>query len=213
MIPENFKNFLPGPLLENLDENGQALIDFLNNFSDEILQDILGILYFKYPERTAISTLSGWENYFSVTYATAKTERQRRIAISNAVRDQKNRGLWKAHIKIIIDTIAGGDSQIIEAGNTADWILGGDGVTIPTNSYYATLGIDGIDDQLGIDLLGEGNEIEIIGNIYIDVDNSALTQDQIDEMVAEITNDIIPAYFIINLGYISGGNFVPYTTI
>ena len=157
--------------------------------------------------------MAGWEDYFAVTYATAKTERQRRQAITNAVRDQKNRGLWEANIKIIIDTIAGGDAQIIESGETADWILGGDGGTIPPDSYYATLGIDGIDDRLGIDLLGEGNEIEIIGNIYIDVDNSALTQEQIDEMVAEITNDIIPAYFIVNLGYISAGTFVSYTTI
>lgn len=96
---------------------------------------------------------------------------------------------------------------------SAQWVVGGDGVSIPSASDWGSVGGDGIDDDLGLDLLGEGTEIEIAGNIYINVDNDSLTLAQIEQLDIEVLDEC-PAYYRLFLGYLdSFGNFVTYTVI
>jgi len=214
MLPRSFLDYLPDPLIgKNLDEAGQDLVDFMDNFTLEIFEKILDVWYFKHPEKTPEITLPYWEQYFNIVNRSSKTLRQRRQSISGAVAGHKKRGLWTDSVKPIIDSIAGGDSQILENGTGSDWILTGDGNT-PTAYYWSTFGGDGIDDQLGMDFIGLGTEIEIAGNIYIDVDNDSLTTAEISQLVAELETDVAPAYYRIFLGYIDiSGDFITYAVI
>lgn len=67
------------------------------------------------------------------------------------------------------------------------------------------------DSAYGLSLIGAGTEIEIAGNIYIDVDNSGLSTDEVQQIVDELAVDIVPAYYIVNLGYVDGsGVFIIY---
>lgn len=213
MLPISFINYLPAPLFENLDSAGQDLIDFIDNFTIEIFNKILTIWYFKHPEKTPEITLPYWEQYFNITNRTSKTLAQRRQQITTAIASQKKRGLWADSVKIIIDIIAGGDSQILTNGTGSDWIFTGDGTT-PDAFYWATFGGDGIDDELGMDFIGAGTEIEIAGNIYIDVDNDSLTPSEVALLVAELRTDVAPAYYRLFLGYIDiSGDFIEYAVI
>lgn len=213
MLPISFIKYLPDPLFENIDDAGQDLIDFIDNFMIEILDSILGIWYFSQPEQTAQITIEHWEQYLNIVNRSSKTIRQKRQQIQSAVAGHKKRGLWQDSVKIIIDIIAGGDSQILSDGTGSDWILTGDGRT-PDTYYWATFGVDGIDEELGMDFIGEGTEVEIAGNIYIDVDNNALTTEQISQLVAELSTDVAPAYYRLFLGYINiSDEFITYVTI
>lgn len=142
------------------------------------------------------------------------SELTRRKKIRDAIETHKNLGLWKTDVKIKLDNITGYSAALIKAIGTDDWILVGDGTT-PSTSYWATMGADGIDDDLGLALLGEGTEIEVQGNIYVDmhegINTGVLTQAQIDQAVNEIKDDSVPAYFIVYLGYLDvSGIFVQY---
>jgi hypothetical protein len=139
----------------------------------------------------------------------------RRIKVYNAVRNHKKRGLFQDDVKIKIDaiTMLSPGSRIIRSTGTGDWIIVGDGTT-PTDFYWAVLGVDGIDDDYGLDLIGDGTENEISGNIYIDchegVTTPVLTADEIESIKLTI-DDSVAAYFRVRLGYIDGtGAFVTY---
>lgn len=76
------------------------------------------------------------------------------------------------------------------------------------------------DDDFGARILGTGIEIEtatadaieptITGTILIDVGNTYMTESQVAEMVKDLF-DLVPAYFLVYLGYMDGEVFVPYS--
>ena len=133
----------------------------------------------------------------------------KRKKIARAVSGHKQRGSFKLDAKPKIDAICGGDSKIIRSFDKDDWIITGDGLT-PTEYYWGAIGCDGIDDGLGISIIGSGKEIEVAGNIYIDVDNSALTAEQQDQIKIDL-NDICHDYFYVHFGYINIlGQFIEY---
>jgi hypothetical protein len=81
--------------------------------------------------------------------------------------------------------------------------------------YWGTMGVDGIDDLLGLAIIGDGTEVEIVGNIYIDchygIFVSTLTAAQIIQIVDDMAIDIVPAYMRVYLGYIDAtGAFINY---
>ena len=105
----------------------------------------------------------------------------------------------------------GGD---LEPGED-DWILVGDGLT-PAAFYWAALGVDNIDLDLGIALIGEGTEVEVAGNIFINAHDgitvATLTADQVTQIVQELQDDVVPAYYIVNIGYVNtSGQFIIYS--
>ena len=215
LLPTPFEDFVPKMLRQILDESqdGQALVDKMNEYIDNWSKDILEMQFLKMSERCPSDFLDVLGNYINAGIKEFDSETIKRIKIATAVQGHKKRGTWNSDAKIKIDVIAGGDSQIIRAIDSADWILLAGESDDPDN-YWATLGVDGIDDNLGIDLSGDFTEITEAGNIYIDTDNDSLTSDQIDQIVIELQDDIVPAYMRIYLGYVDGtGSFVLYTTI
>lgn len=103
-----------------------------------------------------------------------------------------------------------------------DFIL----VEAADTSFNGTLGTDNIGDYgadlmgsqagamgnvgFGIDLIGAGDEIEIAGNIYIDVDNKILTESEVEQIKLSLI-DVVPSYYRVFLGYFNtSGQFIVY---
>ena len=188
----------------------------LNAFTDKI-DEILGYLKDETidlntlidPMRIPAALLVNLGYYLNAGIISTDSETVRRIKVATAVQGHKRRGSFNLDAKPKIDAIAGGDSQIFRSFDKDDWILVGDGTT-PSAYYWAALGADGIDDGLGISLIGSGYEVEVAGNIYIDVDNAALTAGEQEQLRVSML-DIVPAYMYVHFGYIDGtGAFIQY---
>jgi len=137
------------------------------------------------------------------------SDTEKRQKIVRAVQSHKRRGSFNLDAKPKIDLICGGNSVIIRSFDKDDWILVGDGLT-PTAYYWTAMGADGIDDDLGISLIGDGMEIEVAGNIYIDVDNNSLSVADQARLELEM-QDIVSAYMYIHFGYVNlSGHFIEY---
>ena len=94
--------------------------------------------------------------------------------------------------------------------NSDDWALLGD-ADDPSHPW-AILGGHGSEfDSDGMFLIGEGTEVETKGVISIDLVSSTIPPEKIEEIKLELEDDIVPAYFRINLGYVAGdGHFEIY---
>jgi len=170
MIPKKIINFIPDSLSENLDKNGLALIEFLDEFNLNILNDILSIWYNKYPEKAKEIILDSLGKYLEAEIKSNDSIKQKRIKIVNAVKRHKLRGTWENDIKIRIDSITGKSSSLVK--NTTvfesdDSILISDNNI--DNDFYNTLGTDGT-NEFGIYLPEVINVINITpGIIVIDI--------------------------------------------
>jgi hypothetical protein len=95
---------------------------------------------------------------------------------------------------------------------SSNTVLGTDGVEdfgpdLMAGPYFVGSG----DPDLGMDLVGSGTEIQIPGNVYINVDNPFLTAEQIAQIVASLDYTTVPAYFRVFLCYLNDqGNPVVY---
>lgn len=106
------------------------------------------------------------------------------------------------------DTIGLGSDQAVFVGITED-----------EDSFV----FGGIDDSAtyGVRMLGDGSEtttttspyvdFRIKGTIAIDIDNAFYTDSQVKTLVRDLL-DLVPCYFKIYLGYMSGEQFVPYAS-
>ena len=147
MLPKNIFKFLPDPLADNIDNNGKALVNYLDQFCIETQQEILSVWYLKHPEQTKTITLDYWGDYLSAELKSNDTERQKRIKIVNAVQRHKLRGTWKFDIKIRIDNITGKDSKLVVSTvifEEDDSIIVGDNSL--ENSLFSTIGTDGLNE-------------------------------------------------------------------
>jgi hypothetical protein len=139
------------------------------------------------------------------------SEQTRRKKILYAVQAHKRRGSWRRDAKIKIDAITGlsPGARLVDYGElgTDEWILCSDDA-FPGAYYWATMGYDGIDLELGIGLCGGYDDYELAGNVFIDchegVSTPVLSAATIEQIVGELEFDIAPAYFRIFLGYIDG---------
>lgn len=110
-------------------------------------------------------------------------------------------------IEYEVDTIALGDDQAIVCGLECD------------ATYGFIIGGSEDLDEYGTRILGDGTEVTtetgvavegmIKGTFLIDVDNPSLTTKQVEDMVEDL-KDQIPAYFLVYLGYVQAGTFIPY---
>jgi hypothetical protein len=147
MLPKDFIKILPDPLVDNLDANGQALIDYLASFCGDITTDIFDIWYLKHPEKARAITLDSWGAYLSADLKANDTERQKREKIANAIQRHKLRSTWKYDIKIRIDSLTGKDSQLVKSTvvlEDDDSIIVADNSS--ENSSFSTIGTDGINE-------------------------------------------------------------------
>lgn len=212
MLPRPFEKFIPK--FFKRDEKLTAFADKMDELLESFKSDTLGLNDIINPFKIPSILIEELGYYLNAGLKQTDTDRQKRIKVATAVQGHKRRSTFKFDAKPKIDAIAGGDSQVIKSTDSDDWIMGGDGVTIPTAFYWASMGSDGIDSDLGISLIGEGTEIEIAGNIYINVDNSSLTVNEIQQIVDELEDDIAPAYYRIFIGYLDlSGAFIVYAVI
>lgn len=186
-----------------------AFTSKLDSIIADLASDTLGLNDLIDPMKIPADLISELGTLLNAGIQAQDSETDRRIKVLDAVPSHKRRGSFNLDAKPKIDLICGGNSQIIRSFDLDDWILVGDGLT-PSAYYWAAMGVDGIDDDLGISLIGEGTEIEVAGNIYIDVDNSTLSAADQARLELEM-EDIVPAYMYVHFGYLNvSGQFIEY---
>lgn len=211
-LPIPFINFIP-----KIFKTDSKAINLSANIDADLNEwkiDALDLKRLYRPMETKVETLDILGDMVNSNLFDEDTVLTKRKKIQNAIPSHKLRGTWADDVKLIIDSITGYNSTILTSIGTDDWILVGDGLT-PSSSYWAALGVDGIDDDLGISLIGEGDEIEIAGTIYINV-HSGITSETLSlEIFLSIANSIresiLPAYYDVKIGYIDGdAQFINY---
>lgn len=206
MLPIPFENFIPSFFTR--DDKLTALSDKTDEMLEEWKQDVLDLNKIIDPVRIPSLYLDDLGDYLNANLLDTDTDRQKRKKIVSAIESHKNNGTWADDIKPKIDNLIGGDASLYSSIDSDDFIVMG-GESSEPDYYWATMGVDGIDDDLGIAVIGEGDEVEIAGNIYIDVDDSTLTFAEV-ETLKDTLDGSIPAYYAIYLGYTSGGIFYTY---
>jgi len=207
LLPETIGDYIP--VWYDRDEKLLAFISKIDSIIQDLKDDTLSLNTFIDPMRIPSAFLDNLGYYLNAGIQSQDTETEKRQKIAGAVEGHKRRGSFNLDAKPKIDLICGGNSVIIRSFDKDDWILVGDGLT-PTAYYWAAMGADGIDDDLGISLIGSGLEIEVAGNIYIDVDNSTLSAADQDRLELEM-QDIVPGYMYVHFGYVNvSGQFIEY---
>ena len=214
MLPTPSIGFFPKIFQD--DAKAAALAAKLDAYLATWGKDTLNIRQLCVPEQIPAQFIAELGFLLSVTFGTTDTETQRRQKVAAAVSQIENRATWLYDMKPSLDTLTGYNSSLFGGQYTDDWILVGDGVSEYSNNYWASMGCDGIDSNLGIGLVGDGTEWEITGNIYINlhlgVTSAVLTNAQITNIVAQITTDKCPAYMRIYLGWVNpSGTFTVYS--
>jgi hypothetical protein len=211
MLPIPFDNYIPKAFKR--DSKTLALSSKVDANLNAWMQDLIGYDAMLDPVRIPSVFLNELGYLLNAGILDYDTETQKRKKIATAVQGHKRRGSWTFDAKPKIDIIAGGNSQIFTDPFGDDWILVGEWTDIdPAYTYWASLGVDGVDDDLGIALIGSGLEIEVAGNVYIDVDNPALTAAEQQQIIDQMA-DIVPAYCYAHFGYLAAGIFVEYFVI
>jgi len=207
MIPESIDAYIPK--FYKRDAKLSAYTTKLDEIIAYLKADIIGINDFIDPMKIPAALIVELGYLLNAGIKDQDSETDRRKKVAGAIAAHKRRGSFNLDAKPKIDLVCGGDSVIIRSFDKDDWILVGDGLT-PAAYYWAAMGCDGIDDDLGISLIGEGTEIEVAFNVYIDVDNAALSAADQAKLELEM-EDIAPAYMYVHFGYVNvGSQFIEY---
>lgn len=198
------------------DLEGQALASAIDRALGGIQGDVVNMRDLFVPEACPPQLLDELAATVKADTNLSDPTSMKRRKIATAIKGHKSRGLWAPSVKPFIDSIvvpwgSTGCKQYTSIASSSAWLIKGNTVNdIPNN--MGVLGDDGINDW-GLTLIGAGNEVEISGNIYIDLGISTLSASQINMLVASLVNDFIPPYFRVTLGYVQGGNFNFYVQI
>lgn len=209
LLPIPLEEFIPKLLTLNPSDAGQALLDFWDEKYQELSDEIMEMYWFKLPERCPAKFLNELGYWLSAGILEVDSEMTKRLKIKSAVETHKIRGSWINDAKNRIDSITGYSAVIYSSPGQDDWIMVGED-SEPVNYYTASLGVDGIDDDLGISLIGAGDELVVGGNVYINchegVYTAVLTSDEIENIVLQLRTDVLPCYMRIILGYADSSN-------
>jgi hypothetical protein len=219
MIPVPSINYIPKLLRDVADASGTALTNKLDTHLDSLLTDVIGLGYLLSPDRCPDAALNEFGYFLNAGITSQDTSQQKRQKIYGAIKAHKSRGEWLGDVKPKIDLIVGNNAVLFRAIDAGDSIFCGD---LDTQDFTAFNwmcfgGGDTTSAAFAIDFIGDGTEIEVAGNIFIDCHStihvSTLTAAQVQQIVNTIM-DSIPVYFRINLGYTDvTGAFNIYTTI
>ena len=214
LFPTPSLNYFPKSYRDNPSDGITALSSALDYQINGLETEILQLAWLKQIEKCPSQFLDEFGYLFSAGLLNSDSDRTKRQKIKSAIMTQKRRGSWVDNAKPVIDAITGYSSAIFNTGDQDDWILTGDGV-IEGSTDWAILGGNGT-APYGMSLIGLGSEVEIPGNIYINLHQgiyiAVLTAEQIYQIVVNIKTDIVPAYMIIYLGYVdSTGIFQVYS--
>lgn len=213
LLPIPSINFFPSGY-DKTDPKLTALSDKIDSIFTAIENETFQLAWLKQPEKCPAKYLDELGYMYNAGLLQSDSDRTKRQKISSAIASHKIRGSWVNHAKIIIDAITGYSAVIFRGADADDFILCGDGV-LEAGTDWAILGGDGT-SPYGFSLIGSGSEVEIPGNIYINLHpgiyTAVLSSDQIAQIVLNIAMDIVPAYMIVYLGYLdSTGSFIVYS--
>ena len=212
MLPLSFKNYVPELLKRKVDfdDGAIALINKIDEHLEEWKKELIDFRYLSSPERATERILNEFGYMLSADLWDFDSKTVKMQKVETATQRNAYHGVWENSIKLIIDYFCGGDSSIIEDYYTGDWIIWGQESSDPSD-YTGTMGTDGLDDDLGLDLAGYGEYGA--GVIRIDVDNNALTASEVNQLVEILDSTYTPAYMKVIIGYMSGSMFVEYATM
>jgi len=203
MLPIPFEDFIPAILKDSLsgDDGGTALVNKIDEHLEDWKDDLIGLAFLKLAERCPDGFLDTLGNMFSAGILGFDTKTQKRAKIYGAIERHKRRGSWSNDAKGMVDAICGGDSSLVTDYFDAQWILWAKESDDP-DDYSSTMGEDGIDSDLGLDLIGTFTECVIEGIICIDCDRP------MEQTLAPVTYDATSLFTGVNfLRTFSDGTF------
>jgi len=208
MIPSDVKQLFPRVYVEKNELSTIALANKMNEIIAAVKADITGLGNLHDALRCPAWLLEELGYYLHAGLENLDTEAVKRRKIATAIKGHKNGGTWQGSVKLIVDSIVGGDSNILSFVGFDDFIVCGKG-NEPASYYWAGVGGKSAALPYGIYIYGKGIERGIKGVVSIDVDSSTLTAEEVEDLKAQLVNSI-PSYEIIVLGYMSAGKFVVY---
>jgi len=208
MLPIPFYEYLPNVYRDAKEPAAVALGDKMDELLKDWRKDVVAFGNLYDPERCPSVFLIPLGKQLQAGILSGDSERVKRRKIKSAIETNKLRSTWKFSTKLKIDAIVGNDSKIIQVVGADDWIIVGEN-NFPDSYYWSVIGGGSVDDNYGIRLVGTAGAEVIKGVVLIDIDDSTLSSDEVESVKLNI-QDSVPVYFIVKLGYVSGGSFVPY---
>lgn len=195
-------NYFPKVFTEKNADSTLALTNKLDIHINEWLQGVLNLRYLCDIDRCPSQFLDRLGYMVNANLFQQDSDTTKRQKIYNAIPSHKISGSFNNDIKLAIDAITGLSALIYRSSEADDGIECGDGY-IETGTDWYVEGGDG-ESPFGTLEIGNGREIEIQGNIYINLGGteSVPTASQITQIVDFLIKKV-PAYFRIYLGYIS----------
>lgn len=202
MINWLFKNKVPKAYPKD-DIHSDTMCSKADTHIADWITDIKKIELFRDPLRCPTAWLDELGALLEAGVVNSDNERQIRQKVENAIEGHKKRGLWEEDVKVRIDAITGYSSEIYSNKlDINDWILlGAADDPNPIDVPWSILGGDNIDPYSMV-LTGEGNEGWLDGIILIDLGNDSIPAATITKIVQELETNLIPAYYLIRLGYV-----------
>jgi len=209
LVPVPFIDHVPDEIKTGAGPLGTAMDDQINGLVD----DAFGIEYLKDPARAPAQFLEAFGYQLAADLQSGDSESVKRSKIATAQYANSMRGLWVESVKPIVDIRAMGDSRLFSGVGSDDFIICGKGDE-PEGYYWSIIGGASASDPFGIRIVAGGGVAgygvdTFKGNVLIDVDNAALTTEEVAALVADLTL-LVPAFFHVYLGYMSGSAFIAY---
>lgn len=215
MLPIPFIDFIPKLMREHISDSGQAFTDEMDSIMTDLKNDILNLQRNRRIAQIPNLFLDELGFLLEAGLTNSDSAQTKREKLKDAVPAHKRRGRFDADVKPKIDAITGLSSDIISSIDSGDWIwLGNTGDDILDKKWGVWGGTTGgCMNDFGLDWIGSGNDLEIAGNILIDLGGDAgnPTAETIAKVVEEMEIDIAPAYMQIFLGFLDvDDNFITY---
>lgn len=211
------EKLLPIPTIEHIPpyDRAEALCNKMDSIFLGIQKDIISLKNILDPFACPSGVLNAFARFLNANCKETDSEDIKRHRIWSAIEDNKLFGTWQ-QIKRTVDSICGGDSQIVFSVPDDIWILCGDGGIIDDQikKTWVVFGVDENSAQTnlyGIALDGVPTLWQK-GVFNINVDNDHLTQSEIS-LLYETLFPTTPVGMTIAIGYLVGTELVPYFTL
>jgi len=207
-FPIPSKNYFPKPFQDYNDAGFVALTNKIDSILTGIQSDMVNFRNLRRVEKMSRPFLEAMGYMLTANILLADTDVQAARKVYGALKQRKFKASWLSDVKPKIDIVTGASAIVYSPLTEPDWIVMCGLATDPPN-WWGVIGTDGTDANQGLDIVADGTESEVAGNVYIDVGISTLTAAQITQIVLSIAPST-PCFFRIYLGYTVGTNFVLY---
>jgi len=211
------EKLLPIPTIEHIPpyDRAEPLCDKMDEIFLGIQGDVITLKHLLDPFACPSKVLNVFARFLNANCRETDSEHIKRSRIWHAVTDNKLFGTWE-QVKVTIDDICGGDSQLVFTVPDDAWFLCGDGDAVdrtakPTWAVFGLTEQTAQTDMYGIALDGVPTLWQK-GVFNIDVDNDHLTQKEI-ALLYETLFPITPVGMTIAVGYVEGTKLIPYFTL